>query len=80
MKLEAFFLLHPIVERETVEILVLHLEGEAKNWWIGHLIHTRVSTLVDFSQILIGRFGKRREEPSPPVDEACTSTIETMEE
>ena len=37
-------------------------------------------TLVDFSQRLIGRFGKRREEPSPPANEACSSTVETMED
>ena len=43
-------------------------------------IHTRVSTLVEFSQRLIERFFKRREEPSPPVIEACTSAVETMEE
>ena len=79
-KLEAFFLLHPVVDREAIEITALHLEGEAKNLWISHVSHTRVSALVKFSQRLIGRFGKRREEPSPPVDEACTSTAETMEE
>ena len=78
--LEAFFLLHPIVYREAVEITMLHLEGEAKNWWISHLSHTRVSTLADFSQRMIRRFGQKREESSPLVDEACTSTIETMEE
>ena len=79
-KLEAFFLLHPVVDREVAEIAALHLGGEENNWWISHLSHARVSTLADFSQRMIKRFGKRREEPSPPVDEACTSAVESMEE
>ena len=79
-KLEAFFLLHPIVDREVIEVVVLHLEGEAKIWWFSHWDHARVSTLVDFSQILIRRFGQRREEPSPPVEEAHTSVVIVMEE
>ena len=29
MKLEAFFLLHLVVEREVVEIVAVHLESEA---------------------------------------------------
>ena len=62
-KLEAFFLLHPIVDREALEIIALHLEGEAKNWWISHLSHTRVSTLVEFSQRLIGRLEKGGRSP-----------------
>ena len=60
-KLEDFFLLHPIVDREAVEVAAFHLEGEAKTWWFSHWDHARVSTLADFSQILIRRFGKRRE-------------------
>ena len=31
-KLEDFFLLHFVVDREALEVTVLHLEGEAKNW------------------------------------------------
>ena len=79
-KLDAFFLLHPVVEREVVEITVLHLEGEANTWWFNHLSHARVSTLVEFSQILIRIFGKGEEKLSPPVEEACTSVVVPMEE
>ena len=60
------------------KVAVLKLEGEAKIWWISHLDHARVSTLAEFSQRMISRFGKNREDPSPPFDEACNSTIETM--
>ena len=78
-KLEAFFLLHPIVDRETISIAALHLDGEAKTWWFSHGMHARVSTLADFSQMLIRRFGKRREETSPPAEEAHTSAVTIME-
>ena len=70
----------PVVEREVVEIAVLHLEGEANTWWFSHLNHAKVSTLVEFSQRLIRKFGKKEEKPSPPVEEACTSAVVTMEE
>ena len=58
MKLEAFFLLHPVVEREVVEIAALHLEGEASTWWSSHVSHARVSTFSDFTQKMIKRFDK----------------------
>ena len=38
-ELDAFFLLHPVVEREVAEIAALHLEGEANIWWFSHLSH-----------------------------------------
>ena len=59
-KLEEFFLLHPVVEKEVVEMSVLHLEGEAHIWWFSHLSHARVSTLAKFSQNLIKKFDNRR--------------------
>ena len=80
MKLEDIFLLHPVVEREAVEIAVLHLEGEANTWWFDHLSHARVSNIVEFYQRLIRTFGKGEENPSSPVEEACTSVVVTMEE
>ena len=48
-KLDAFFLLHPMVEREAVEIAALHLEGEANIWWFSHLSHERVNTFAKFT-------------------------------
>ena len=79
-KLEAFFLLHPVVDRKVVEIVALHLEGEANTWWFSHWSHARVSTLAEFSQKMIRIFCQRREEPSPLVEEAYTSTVTVMEE
>ena len=70
MKLDAFFVLHPIVEREVVEIAALQLEGEANIWWFSHLSHAQVTTYVDFTQRMIKKFDKKKSEekkPSPPL-------------
>ena len=59
MKLDAFFLLHLVVEKE-VDIAALHLEGEAKIWWFNHLSHARVTAYADFTQRLIKKFDKKK--------------------
>lgn len=69
MKLDAFFLLHLVVEREFVEIAALHLEGEVYIWWFSHLIHAGVTTYADFTQRVIKEFDKKKSKekrPSPP--------------
>ena len=71
-KLEDFFLIHPIVDKEAVEVAVLHLEGEAKTWWFSHMGYARVSTFADFAQRVIRRFDEEKsekEKPSPPLEE-----------
>ena len=81
--LDAFFLLHPVVEREAVEIATLHLEGEANIWWFSHLSHENVANFSYFTQRLIGKFGEDKseeEEPSPLLEETCTSAVTTMKE
>ena len=55
-KLEEFFLLHPVAEKEAVEIAALHMEDEAFVWWFKPLVHSRVSSFVEFSQGLIKTF------------------------
>ena len=70
MKLDAFFLLNLVVEREVVEIVALHLEGKEKIWWFSHLSHARVTAYADFTQRLIKKFDKNKSEenrPSPPL-------------
>ena len=82
-RLVAFFLLHPMVEREAVEIAALHMKGKASTWWFSHIIHKRVSTLVDFTQRVIKRFDEeksKRENPSSPLDETYISVVTTLEE
>lgn len=82
-KLEAFFLLHQVVEKEEVEIAALHMEGEAFVWWIKPLVHSRVSSFTEFSQRLIQTFdGERTKEEKfiPPGEEDCTNDVTTLEE
>ena len=70
MRLNAFFLLHPVLEEEVVEIAVLHLEGEANILWSIHLSHARVTAYADFTQRLIKKFEKNKskeKQPSPPL-------------
>ena len=65
-KLEAFFLLHPVAEKEAVEIAALHMEGEASVWWFKTLVHSSVRSFEDFSQGLIQTFdGERTKEEQP---------------
>ena len=59
-KLDAFFLLHPVVQREAIGIAVLHLEGEANIWWFSHLSHARVTAFANFTQRLIKKFDKKK--------------------
>ena len=68
MKLDEFFLLHPVVEREVVEIAMLHLEGEANIQWFNHLIHARETAYAYFTQRLIKKFDKKKleEKKLPP--------------
>ena len=82
-ELEAFFLLHPVVEREAVEVAVLHLEGEANVWWFSHLSHARVNTFAEFTQRLIITFDREisdEKNPTPTWDETSTSAVTTLEE
>ena len=82
-KLDAFFLLHQVEEREAMEIAALHLEGKKKILWFSHLSHARVTDFANFTQRVIKKFGKKKskeEESSPPLEETCTSADTTMEE
>ena len=60
MDLDAFFLLHLVVEGEAVEIAALHLEGEANIWCFNYLSHARVITYAGFTQRLIKKFDKKK--------------------
>ena len=80
-KLEAFFLLHTVAGKEVVEILALHLEGEAYVWWCNHLSHARVKNFVEFTQRLIKTFdgGRTKEEKlTPPFEELGDNAISHM--
>ena len=75
-------MLHPVLEREVVEIVALHLEGEEKIWWFSHLSHERVSAYAEFSQRLIKKFDKKKSEekklPPPLAAGALASGERTL--
>ena len=81
-ELVAFFFLHPVVEKEVVEISALHLEGEAYVWWCSHLSHKRLKTFSELTQRLIKNFDVEgtKEENLTPLEELCPKTITLMEE
>ena len=63
---DAFFLLHPVVEKDVVEIAALHLQGEANIWWLSHLSHAKVTAYADFNHRLIKKFDKKKSEGKKP--------------
>ena len=82
-RLEELFLLHPVVDKEAVDIIALHMKGKASTWWFSHISHARVSTLVGFNQKVIKRFDEEkseRDEPSPPLEDIFISAVTTLEE
>ena len=42
-ELEEILLLHPVAEKEAVEIAALHMEEDTSVWWFKPLVHSRVS-------------------------------------
>ena len=81
-KLEAFFLPHPVAEKEAVEIEALHMEDEASDWWFKPLVHSRVNYFAEFSQRLIQTFDGERtkaEKAIPPWEENRTNIVTALE-
>ena len=55
-KLDIYFQLNPISEIESIKIAMMHLEGEAHEWWflgLSTLGHAGVTAYVEFSQRLV---------------------------
>ena len=59
-ELDAFFKLHPVAEREVVQIAALHLHGEANDWWFGHMKHAKVTKYSNLFSRLRNKFNMRR--------------------
>ena len=57
-----FFRLHPVAEGEVVQILALHLLGEANDWWFGHMEHEKVTKYSNFFHNLRKKFYVRKPE------------------
>ena len=62
------FSVHPVVGKEVVEIVALHLEGEVSIWWFNHLSHARVTAYAYFTQRMMKKFEKKKskEKKLPP--------------
>jgi len=72
-----------VVEKEVVEVAVLHLEGEASVWWFKPLVHSRVSSFAEFSQGLITTFDEERtkeERLTSPWEDDCTNAATALED
>ena len=61
-ELHAFFRLHLVVEKEFVQIAALHLQGEANEWWFGHIEHAKVTKYSYFFQRIRKKFDRRKPE------------------
>ena len=58
-KLDIYFQLNQVLEMGAIKISVLHLEGEAHDWWshgLSILGHANVTTYSEFTRRLVERF------------------------
>ena len=61
-KLDIYFQLKKVPEMEVIKIVVLHLEGEAHDWWfhgLSTLGHANVTVYSNFTRRLVERFDIR---------------------
>ena len=61
-ELDALFRLHPVAEKEVVQIATLHLHGEANDWWFGPMEHAKVNKYSNFFLKLRNKFDLKKEE------------------
>ena len=61
-KLDTYFQLNPMMERDSIRIPTMHLEGDASDWWfhgLRNLVHDTVTTYEEFTIRLVCRFDRR---------------------
>ena len=61
-KLDVYFQLNPMVEEDALKMPILHLEGEANDWWfhgITTLGHDNIASYEYFSKELVERFDRK---------------------
>ena len=61
-KLNIYFQLNKVPEMEAINIVALHFEGEAHDWWfhgLSTLGHANVSAYSVFTRRLVERFDRR---------------------
>ena len=69
-KLSVYFQLNPMVEEDALKMAILHLEGEASDWWlhgIRTLGHDQILSYEGFSNALLEIF--ERKDPKLPFKE-----------
>ena len=59
-ELDSFFMLHPVAEKEVVQIAALHLLGEDNDWWFSHMEHAKVTKYLDFFHKLRKKFDVKK--------------------
>ena len=61
-KLNTYFTLSPMMEEDSLQFTILHLEGTTHDWWNYGLItqgHQNITSYEEFSQKLIKRFDRK---------------------
>ena len=61
-KLDVYFQLNPIVEEDALKMAILHLEGDANEWWfhgLKNLGHDQVKTYRYFIDRILEIFEKK---------------------
>ncbi|XP_059065756.1 uncharacterized protein LOC131857345 [Cryptomeria japonica] len=61
-KLDTYFTLRPMIERDAIKFATLHLDGTAHEWWHNGLItlqHDEITTYQEFADLLVERFDKK---------------------
>ena len=61
-KSDTYFQLNTMTEAGAIKFVTLHLDKEAHEWWYHGLVtlgHARITFYLDFTQMLMERFGKK---------------------
>ena len=61
-KIDIYFHLNKVPEMGAINIVALHFEGEAHDWWFHGLStwgHSNVTTYSEFNRRLVERFDRR---------------------
>ena len=65
--MDIYFQLNKVPKVEAINIVALHFEGEAHNWWfhgLSTLGHNNVTTYAKFTRRLVERFDQK--DPEAP--------------
>jgi hypothetical protein len=61
-KLDTYYKLNKMTEKEAISFATLHLEGEAQEWWYHGLVtlgHSRITSYREFTNRLMDRFDRK---------------------